>query len=263
MELVAKKFETVEFLREEQFVAKIVFNNALNNNNAISRKTLVEISQILSTLENDDTVKIIILSSTGNVFSNGMDFRELSQKDSLDELVGFSGVYYDLLLKIASIDKVVISLVEGRVNAGGMGFIAASDIVIGNSQASFSLSEALFGLVPACVFPFLSKRIGFQKTHFMSISSNVISADKAFGIGLIDELDNNLEDTLRRLKLRILKMKPSTFGVLKRYSQEIHGLSKESKEIALDCLREISKNEQVHNDIKQFITKNKMPWETA
>jgi len=60
-----------------------------------------------------------------------------------------------LWLRLATVRTVTISHVRGKANAGGIGFVAASDIVLADETAQFSLSELLFGLYPACVLPFL------------------------------------------------------------------------------------------------------------
>ncbi len=61
---------------------------------------------------------------------------------------------YDLWLRLATGPFITISHVRGRVNAGGIGFVATSDIVLAERSAQFSLSELLFGVFPARYFPF-------------------------------------------------------------------------------------------------------------
>jgi len=68
-----------------------------------------------------------------------------------------------MLKSLSTCNKVVIAKVEGKVNAGGVGLVAASDIVVAHTQATFGLSEALFGLLPACVMPFLIRKSVIKK----------------------------------------------------------------------------------------------------
>ncbi len=74
----------------------------------------------------------------------------------------------------------------GQGQCGGMGFIAACDIVLADDTATFSLSELLFGLMPACVLPFLIRRVGHQKAHYMTLMTQPISVQKAEAWGLVD-----------------------------------------------------------------------------
>jgi polyketide biosynthesis enoyl-CoA hydratase PksH len=84
-----------------------------------------------------------------------------------------------------------MSHVRGTSNAGGTGFVAASDIVIADNTAQFSLSELLFGLYPACVLPFLTKRIGFRKAHYLTLMTNPISVQQANAWNLVDAYEEN------------------------------------------------------------------------
>lgn len=93
---------------------------------------------------------------------------------------------YDLWLRLATGPYVTISHVRGKANAGGLGFVAASDIVLANETAQFSLSELLFGLYPACVLLFLIRRIGFQRAHYFTLMTQPISAKQACEWGLVD-----------------------------------------------------------------------------
>jgi len=87
-----------------------------------------------------------------------MDFNAVSKGGSQAALAQDKNGYYNLLKHIATCSKVVVAKVDGQVNAGGIGLVTASDIVISSQQATYGLSEALFGLLPACVMPFLIRR---------------------------------------------------------------------------------------------------------
>lgn len=81
---------------------------------------------------------------------------------------------YDLWLKMMNGPFITISHVRGTTNAGGFGFVAASDIVIADETAIFNLSELLFGLFPAMVLPFLTGKIGDQRAHYLTLKTNSI-----------------------------------------------------------------------------------------
>src|SRR5439155_22787849 len=94
---------------------------------------------------------------------------------------------YDLLLQLETGSYITLSHVQGKANAGGIDIVAACDIVLADHAAQFSLSELLFGLFPACVLPFLIRRVGFQKAHYMTLMTQPISAQRAHTWGLVDE----------------------------------------------------------------------------
>ena len=91
-----------------------------------------------------------------------------------------------------------IAHVRGKANAGGIGFVAACDIVLADSAAVFSLSELLFGLMPACVLPFLVRRIGFAKANAMTLSTQPVGVQVAREWGLVDAFEENSDNLLRK-----------------------------------------------------------------
>src|SRR6185503_19576776 len=124
------------------------------------------------------------------------------------------GLMYDLWLRMATGPYVTIAHVRGTANAGGVGFVAASDIVLADETAQFSLSEMLFGLMPACVMPFLIRRIGFQRAHYMTLMTQPISVNQAYGWNLVDAHEK-LSDAL--LKRHLMRLKCLSKNSIVRY----------------------------------------------
>src|SRR5947199_10185114 len=125
-------------------------------NNTINGRLVAECNHVLTACEESATV--VVLSGSPEVFCFGADFRAIAAKSKLTT-AGEQEVapepLYDLWLRLATGPYVTISHVRGKANAGGIGFVAASDVVLADETAVFSLSELLFGLYPACVLPFL------------------------------------------------------------------------------------------------------------
>src|SRR5438874_409263 len=161
-------------------------------NNTISDQLVAECHDVLSACEESATV--VVLSGSPEVFCFGADFKAIAtgQRDpgrlTIREQSGDGrrdgpGPLYELWLRLATGPFVSISHVRGKANAGGVGFVAASDIVLADDTAQFSLSELLFGLFPACVLPFLIRRVGFQKAHYFTLMTQPVSAKQACDIG--------------------------------------------------------------------------------
>ena len=58
-----------------------------------------------------------------------------------------------LLKRLTLTPKVVVACIDGKVIAGGVGIAAAADLVVATPRSEFSLSEALWGMLPCCVVP--------------------------------------------------------------------------------------------------------------
>ena len=206
--IIISNYKTIQ-ISKQQGVLLLKFNRP-EANNSINSTLIKEIIEVFTEVKENTTIKVIVLEGNTKHFCTGMDFQAVSEENK-DALIGNGpNDYYNMLNHITFCSKVVVAKVDGKVNAGGVGIVAASDIVIASDQSTFGLSEALFGLLPACVMPFLIKRIGVQKAQWMTFTTQGISAKRAYEIGLVDELSLNTQDTLRRNLLRLTRLETST-----------------------------------------------------
>ena len=169
--------------------------------------------------------------------------------------------YYNLLKQFSTCSKIVISKIEGTVNAGGIGIVAASDIVIANETAVFSLSEMLFGLLPACVLPFLIRRVGFQKAKWLTLTTKSITSNKACDIGLVDEVANNVNEALRKNLLRLTRLESSTIKDAKIYMNDLWILNDDTQKFAVSKLQDLMGTEKVQSNLFNFVNHGKFPWD--
>lgn len=230
-------------------------------NNSINALLVKEILLVLKQLEADPAIKVVVLEGHAGHFCTGMDFRAVSEGGAEAMFADDPNGYYNMLKHFLSCSKTIISKVEGRVNAGGIGLVAASDIVIADEKATFGLSEALFGLLPACVMPFLVRRVGFQKAQWMTLLTQPISAQRAYEIGLVDEISDNVNDTVRRNLLRLARLETSTIKELKEYMMQLWYMDEQTQKLAVDKLTSLVNSESVQTNIKNFIQNGKFPWD--
>ncbi|WP_103865518.1 enoyl-CoA hydratase/isomerase [Aquimarina sp. I32.4] len=230
-------------------------------NNSINTIFIKEILKVFIYAEKNTLIKIVVLEGNQNVFCTGMDFNSVISEGRDASIRVDSNEYYNMLKYISFCSKIIIAKVDGKVNAGGIGIIAASDIVIAGGQATFGLSEALFGLLPACVMPFLIKRIGVQKAQWMTLMTQEINSKRAYEIGLVDEITSNTENTLRRSVLRLLRLESSTVLDLKDYMSKLWIISDDTQKLAVDKITSLVESEKVQSNIKNFVENGKFPWD--
>ncbi len=231
-------------------------------NNSINNLLLDELLDVLKTSEDNDSIKVMVIKGLPDLFCTGMDFQAFTDEINSDAQTSMeANHYYSLLSGLAESSKIVVSYVEGRVNAGGMGIVAASDIVIAGKNAAFSLSEALFGLIPACVLPFLIRRIGYQKAYWLTISAQSITADRAYEIGLVDEYSDNIQDSLRKYLVKLLRIDPQTTQRIKTYMKKLWIINEETQKTAVDQLSDLTAEARVRENIKNYVEKGVFPWQ--
>jgi polyketide biosynthesis enoyl-CoA hydratase PksH len=127
--------------------------------NTINSRLVEECADVVRFAEEHATV--LVLEGLPEVFCWGADFGELAAaSDEAGTGESPAAALYDLWLSLAFGSFVSVAHVRGKANAGGLGFVAACDIVVCADTVTFSLSELLFGLMPACVLPFLTRKVG-------------------------------------------------------------------------------------------------------
>lgn len=169
-------------------VATLVFSSPAHN--AMSSAMLDQMAAHIQSLEQDPTIKMISIQSTGDkTFCAGANLQELLAIE--DEASAFSFFYRfaRLILVMRASPHLIVCRVQGKTIGGGLGIIAAADYVIASESAQLRLSELLNGIGPFVVGPAIERKIGVAAFGHMALSPNQwIPASQAERNGLFDEV---------------------------------------------------------------------------
>jgi len=175
--------------------------------NAFDEVMIGELDAAFARLVDDTTVRVIVLAGDGKHFSAGADLHWMerasnaSQEWNLQDARRFAG----MLSRIDSCPKPTVARVQGAALGGGVGLAAACDIAIAADNASFSVSEAKFGILPAVIGPYVTNAIGKRQARRLALSTERITASEALAIGLVqkvvalDQLDAAVDTTVSAL----------------------------------------------------------------
>jgi polyketide biosynthesis enoyl-CoA hydratase PksH len=209
-----------------------------------------------------DEINVLVVEGLPEVFCFGADFKGIEQGLSSGEAKAQNPeTLYDVWLDLATGPFISVAHVRGRANAGGMGFVAACDIVLADETATFSLSEMLFGLMPACVLPFLIRRVGFQKAHYMTLMTQPVSVQKAETWGLVDAWESSSEGLLRKHLLRLRRLSKKAITRYKSYVAELDGTLTSEKSKALAANLEVFTDRENLRSIARYVQTGTFPWE--
>ncbi len=229
-------------------------------NNAINHLLIQECNHVLAMC--NEKVTVVVLEGSPEVFCFGADFQALQQSSKSGELHEEGAEpLYDLWMKLALGSYITVSHVRGKANAGGIGFVAASDIVIADETALFSLSELLFGLIPACVMPFLIRRIGFQQANYMTLMTQPVTVQQACLWGLVNAYEKNSDSLLRKHLLRLKRLSKKSIIRYKHFMHDLQPIISQAKPIALEMNREVFADTQNIEGICRFVQTGQFPWE--
>lgn len=237
--------------------------NRLSHRNSINAQFVKEINQVLDSAEQNSECKMVVFEGQGGVFCTGMDFQEAAEgleNPNRDDWP-FSPQYMATIKRFTLIPKIIISKVDGQVMAGGVGLAAASDLVIATPRSQFNLSEALWGLLPAMVIPYLIRRVGYQKAYSLTLTTLPITAQDAHKIHLVDEVSEEPDKSIQRLWQRLGRLEGSTIGSMKQYFRKMWMINEQMEEIAVSEISRLISHPKVRENIHNFVKYMKFPWE--
>ncbi len=152
-----------------------------HNRNALSRQLVTELAERLERADADPAVRVVRLVSSGRVFCSGADLSEASSggmEEGTRRIVG-------LQRSLIGLSKPVVTVIAGPVRAGGIGLVAASDIVIAAEEASFALTEVKLGLAPAVISLSVLPRLTSRAAAYTFLTGAAFDGAEAARIGLV------------------------------------------------------------------------------
>ena len=168
------------------------------NRNALSAALIDELLAALAAADADAFVRVIVLSHTGPVFCSGADLKETAAATT-DAGPGWQGLpaarLGEVFTAIWESDKPVVARVGGPARAGGLGLIAAADLAVCATDATFAFSEVRLGVIPAVISATVLPRLAPRAAAELFLTGEVFDGVRAAAIGLVtaavpaDELD--------------------------------------------------------------------------
>jgi len=154
--------------------------------NAFNEQAIAELARVFDELGRNDAVRAIVLAANGPSFCAGADLNWMKKMAgySHDENHADAMRLAEMLRTIYLCPKPVVARVQGDCYAGGMGLVAACDIVVASEAAGFCLSEVKLGLIPATISPYVIKAMGEQAARRYFITAERFDAAEAQRIGV-------------------------------------------------------------------------------
>jgi len=166
----------------ERGVATLTLDSPANRN-ALSLAMRARLRAALDEALADDAVRVIVLDHTGRVFCSGMDLSEAAGGGAEQQGVR---EFPEILSALWSSPKPVLAAVRGPARAGGVGLLAACDVVVAGTSATFAFSEVRIGVVPAVISAVVLPRMLTHAAHRLMLTGEVFDAATAAAGGLVD-----------------------------------------------------------------------------
>jgi len=153
------------------------------NRNALSSALISQLLDALAGAVADPAVRIVVLSHTGPAFCSGADLAETEAARATGELP--AARMGELLQAVWECPKPVVARVGGPARAGGLGLVAAADIAVCPTEATFAFSEVRLGVVPAVISVTVLPRLTSRAAAELFLTGEVFDGTRAAQVGLV------------------------------------------------------------------------------
>lgn len=208
----------VDYSIDEKGIATITFGHPMSN--SLPGKILQKLAETIEKLGVDNSVKVLVLKSTGEkAFCAGASFDELISIKDLETGQKFFSGFANVINACRKCPKFIIGRVQGKAVGGGVGVASAVDYCLATINADVKLSELAVGIGPFVVGPAVERKIGVSAMSELAINATEWrSADWAKRKGLYVELFNDTHEMDReidRLANQLAKSNPEAMALLK------------------------------------------------
>jgi methylglutaconyl-CoA hydratase len=234
--------------------------------NAFDETMIGELDAAFAALAADEAVRVVVLAGEGRHFSAGADLQWMqrasraSEDWNLQDARRFAG----MLARIAALPKPTVARVQGAALGGGVGLTCACDIAVAADNASFSVSEAKFGILPSVIGPHLVNAVGRRQALRLALTTERVGAAQAEAIGLVhrvvgvEALDAAVDAVVRDL----LVGGPKAQGEIKRLfgRLEVGPITPDVLELTARTISRVRGTDEAREGFDAFLSKRPANW---
>jgi enoyl-CoA hydratase/carnithine racemase len=193
---------------EEAGIAWLTFNRP-EKKNAMSRGFMSELITALKELGDNEKIKCIVTTGSGDSYSSGLDLYDLRESWKRKRRWDEGGSTYEIVRLLRSIPQVTVAAVRGWCLGGGLALINGHDLAIAAESAKFGMPEVIRGSYGAVATSTLfHSGIPFKKAFYIQLTGRNLTAAEAERVGLVsqvvpdDQLNSAVEQLARELGSR-------------------------------------------------------------
>ncbi|WP_274307645.1 enoyl-CoA hydratase [Solibacillus daqui] len=179
--------------------------------NALSQGLIQDVNGLLDFVENDESVRVVVIHGEGRFFSAGADIKEFTSVQSGEEFTALAKNGQDVFERLENFSKPVIAAIHGAALGGGLELAMGCHMRFVTENAKLGLPELSLGLIPGFAgTQRLPRYVGVAKAAEMMFTSDPISGAEAVEWGLANRAfsdENLLPETLAIAK-KIAKKSP-------------------------------------------------------
>jgi len=234
--------------------------------NAFNEVMISELTDAFQKAGKMDDIRAIILRGEGKSFCAGADLnwmRDVSgygYEQNYNESYRLSECFYSIYTS----PKPTIAVVHGAAIGGANGLLAACDIAICDNETVFSLSEVKIGIVPACISPYVIKRVGEYGARELMLTGRRITGPEAENYKLVNKSlpAEQIESYLNQMVQMLLTSGPAAITHCKTLIDKVvnHIDLDEALTYTAKMIAEIRASDEGQEGMAAFLEKRKPNW---
>ena len=234
--------------------------------NAFNELTISELTLAFDELGRNELVRAIVLAANGVAFCAGADLNWMKKMAGYTHAENHADALQlaEMLRTIYLCPKPVVAKVQGDCYAGGMGLVAACDIIVAADEANFCLSEVKLGLIPATISPYVIKAMGENAARRYFLTAERFNAQEAQRIGFAHEVvaADALDAKVAEIVKALTNNSPNAVRQAKVLVRDVVGQTVNDALLAdtAERIAHIRASGQGREGVQSFLEKRKPNW---
>ncbi|WP_070400420.1 enoyl-CoA hydratase/isomerase family protein [Hydrogenophaga sp. PML113] len=258
--------DVIEVSRPSAHVARVWLNRP-DVRNAFNDEVIAALTHAFGALSQDADLRVVVLGAHGKAFCAGADLNWMKAMAgySWEENRADAQRLADMLWTLDQCPVPVVGRVQGDCYAGGVGLAAICDVLVAVEGATFCLSEARLGLLPATISPYVVRAMGAQAARRYMVTAERFSAVQAHALGMVHELatPETLDATVDGIVATLANNGPAAARACKALVRDVAGqpLTAELRADTARRIADIRASEEGREGLASFLNKRAPNWQ--
>lgn len=235
--------------------------------NAFNDIMISELTQCFGNLGDDNDISAVILRGSGKSFCAGVDLNWMRDvaNQTYEQNISESKKLALCFYSIYTCKKPTIAIVHGVALGGANGLLSACDLAYCDYDATFSLSEVKIGIVPACISPYVIKRVGEFGAKDLMITGKRIKGKEAENFRLVNKSFETFEKLNEHINTVLELLRTSGPQAIAHCKNLIYNVSNnlsldETHSFTATMIADIRASEEGQEGMAAFLEKRKPNW---
>ena len=257
--------DVIDVSRPSAHVARVWLNRP-DVRNAFNDEVIAALTRTFESLSQDKDLRVVVLGAHGKAFCAGADLNWMKAMAgySWDENRADAQRLADMLWTLDQCPVPVVGRVQGDCYAGGMGLAAICDVLVAVEGATFCLSEARLGLLPATISPYVIRAMGAQAARRYMVTAERFSAAQAHALGMVHELvtPDTLDAKVDEIVTTLVNNGPAAARACKALVRDVAGqpLTAELRADTARRIADIRASDEGREGLASFLNKRSPTW---